>query len=482
MTKFKVCSRTLVIVLLTASSAFADGAVAQMTGGVHEKNLQPDNMELHLTGVKQSEDTVDIVGSDGVVGQNGDIGMEERDYVFLFGNVHRDTAVLRVLVQNAPDYFNAPDMPRFAIVGKERKFYLGIGGFVKASVSYDLGDPIENPLSFVTSAIPMDNLPGNSSLVQMSAGASNLFFNFIALPHTKNQIGAYVNFAFSGNGANYGFSLKSAYFTYKGFSLGYKTSLFTDGAASAPTVDQQGPNAMTFVFNTVLNYQYAFNSHWKVGLGLELPVVDATYNATTYVVNQRIPDIPFYVQYSWADGEAWLRLSGLIRNMYYRDKATSATVDEVGYGIKLSSATPLRHNLKLFSQCVYGKGIGSYIQDLQGLGLDMVPVSENGRLEGVTSWASYVGLQWKISPKFSSAIIYSMVESYLPKNSADAVEQNEFMPSTTYKNAKYVVSNLFYNITPSVQAGVEYLWGSRENIDGISRHDTRLQTAVRVNF
>ena len=71
MTKFKVCSRTLVIVLLTASSAFADGAVAQMTGGVHEKNLQPDNMELHLTGVKQSEDTVDIVGSDGVVGLDG---------------------------------------------------------------------------------------------------------------------------------------------------------------------------------------------------------------------------------------------------------------------------------------------------------------------------------------------------------------------------------------------------------------------------
>ena len=78
--------------------------------------------------------------------------------------------------------------------------------------------------------------------------------------------------------------------------------------------------------------------------------------------------------------------------------------------------------------------------------------------------------------------MYSMVESYLPKNSTDAVEQNEFMPTTTYKNAKYAVANMFYNITPSVQAGVEYLWGSRENIDGISRHDTRLQTAVRVNF
>lgn len=443
----KMCIRTLAIIALAASSVFADDAFGQVARSAQQtKNAQQD-----VT-----------------------VGAEEKDYVFLFGNVHRDTAVLRVLIQNAPDYFNAPDMPRFAIIGKERKFYLGIGGYAKASISYDFANPITNPLCFVTSSIPMENMPGNGALVQMNAGASNLFFNFIALPHTKNQIGAYINFDFSGNNADYGFSLKSAYLTYKGFTLGFKPSLFTDGAACAPTVDQQGPNAMTFVFNTVLNYQYAFNSHWKVGAGLEMPVVNATYNEYSYQVNQRIPDIPFYGQFSYKDGTAWIRLSGLIRNMYYRDDIDGSTEDVLGYGVKLSGTTPIGRQLKLFYQTVYGKGLGSYIQDLQGLGLDMAPKDtvQSGSLESVEALGSYTGLMWQISPKFCTSATFSEVECFLPNS----------VVSSTYKRGIYVVANVFYNITPSVQAGMEYLWGSRENVNGETHHNTRLQTAVRVNF
>ena len=472
----KMCIRTLAIIALAASSAFADDAFCQ----VARNNAAQAQSAKQTTSVAQAKVTVD-----GVV----DAGADEKDYVFLFGNVHRDTAVLRVLIQNAPDYFNAPDMPRFAIIGKERKFYLGIGGYAKASISYDFTNPITNPLCFVTSSIPMENMPGNGALVQMSAGSSNLFFNFIALPHTKNQIGAYINFDFSGNNANYGFSLKSAYLTYKGFTLGFKPSLFTDGAACAPTVDQQGPNAMTFLFNTVLNYQYAFNSHWKVGVGLEMPVVNATYNEYSYQVNQRIPDIPFYGQFSYKEGKAWIRLSGLIRNMYYRNDVDGSTEDVFGYGVKLSGTTPIGRKVKLFYQTVYGKGLGSYIQDLQGLGLDMAPEDirqqsgssdstfdgdpvPDGSLESVEALGSYTGLMWQISPKFFTSATFSEVECFLP---------NSVVPST-YKRGIYVVSNVFYNITPSVQAGVEYLWGSRENVNGETHHNTRLQTAVRVNF
>lgn len=563
----KMCIRTLAIIALAASSALADDAFGQVAGSTR--------MAGNAGQAKSAQQGV--VTIDGIVGEDGTIGMEEKDYVFLFGNVHRDTAVLRVLIQNAPDYFNAPDMPRFAIIGKERKFYLGIGGFAKASISYDFANPITNPLCFVTSSIPMENIPGNGALVQMNAGASNLFFNFIALPHTKNQIGAYINFDFSGNNANYGFSLKSAYLTYKGFTLGFKPSLFTDGAASAPTVDQQGPNAMTFLFNTVLNYQYAFNDHWKVGVGLEMPVVNATYNNYSYQVNQRVPDIPFYGQFSYKEGKAWIRLSGLIRNMYYRNVSEGSTEDVFGYGIKLSGTTLIGRKVKLFYQTVYGKGLGSYIQDLQGLGLDMVPAGyggsgntsdnsvsgpvsgdgglnnslELGTLESVEALGSYTGVMWQISPKFFTSATFSEVECFYPKAANDGSTAQPvavtapaagtygggtyssgtyggntyssgtsgggtiiaFGPATapytkatannpamanyaaqsdavtkkmqsapTYKRSKYFVANLFYNITPSVQAGVEYLWGSREDTDGTTHHNTRLQTAVRVNF
>ncbi len=428
-------------------------------------------------------------------GKATNMNNDGKDYVFLFGNVHKDTAVIKVLYENAPKYFNAPDMPRFAIIGKDRRFYLGIGGYVKGSLSYDLGNPIESPIYFAPGSIPMDNPAGNGALVQFSAATSNLFFNFIALPHTKNKIGAYVNFNFSGTPNSYGFSLRAAYITYRNFIVGYNTSIFTDGAASAPTIDQQGPNAMTFVFNTVIDYQYTINKNWSFGVGLEMPSVSATYNNYNYAVNQRIPDIPAYIQYRWAKGNGWARLSGLFRNMYYRNEVDDRTAYNVGWAVKLSGAVPVCPKLTMFYQGVYGEGVGSYIQDMQGAGLDMVPVAGKnggdtapvscyGKLKNVEAWGMYVGLQCQITPKLLASTTFSMVKSYLPDSGSNtfSADNNSFMSGNTYKSSKYIVSNMFYSITPSVTTGIEYLWGSRDNVDGAFRQDTRLQTAVRVNF
>ncbi len=388
----------------------------------------------------------------------------------------RDTLVLKVLEENAPKYFNAPGMPRFSVIGKDQEFYLGIGGYIRGTLSYDLGNPIGSPVYFVTSAIPMDNPAGNKELFQMSAASSNLFFNFVALPQTKNKVGAYIDFGFGEGLDGYGFSLKSAYLTYRNLIVGYNTSLFTDGAAAAQTIDQQGPNAMTFLFNTVIDYQVALNRHWKLGAGVEMPAVNATYNNDTRKVNQRLPDVPFYVQYSWKDGKGWLRFSGLLRNMYYYNDVAGKVGYEPGIGFKLSGASPFGKKFTLFSQSVYGRGIASYVQDLQGLGMDLVPLADgSGKMEGVDVVGSYIGLQYVINEKLSTSATFSEVKCFLPDNAAD-------LGDGTYKNAIYFVSNVIYRISPVLSTGVEYLWGSRRNADDTFKQDTRLQMSLRVNF
>ena len=386
----------------------------------------------------------------------------------------QDTLVLKVLEENAPKYFNAPGMPRFSVIGKDQEFYLGIGGYIRGSVSYDMGNPIESPIYFVTSAIPMDNGPGNSGLFQMSAASSNIFFNFVALPQTENKVGAYVDFGFGDGMNSYGFSLKAAYLTYRNWTVGYSTSLFTDGAAAAQTIDQQGPNAMTFLFNTVIDYQIALNKHWKLGIGAEYPSVNATYGTTGAEVNQRVPDIPFYVQYSWKEGKGWLRLSGLLRNMGYYNQIAGKRENEAGIGIKLSGASPIGKRFVLYSQSVYGKGIASYVQDLQGLGVDMVPVT-GGSLEGVDVVGSYIGLQYMINSKLSASATFSEVKCFYPDNVA-------VIDGSGYKQATYLVTNLIYKISPVLSTGVEYLYGSRVNRDETSKHNNRVQMSLRVNF
>lgn len=388
----------------------------------------------------------------------------------------QDTVVLKVLEENAPKYFNAPGMPRFSVIGKEREFYLGIGGYIRGSLSYDFGNPIESPIYFITSAIPMDSNPGNSSLVQMSAASSNMFFNFVALPHTQDKVGAYVDFGYAEGLGNYGFSLKAAYITYRNFTVGYTTSLFTDGAAAAQTIDQQGPNAMTFLFNTVIDWQKRFGEHWKVGAGLEMPSVNATYGPRCYGVNQRMPDIPFYVQYGWKEGKGWLRLSGIVRNMQYHNEVLGKNASQTGIALKLSGVSPLSKRLNLYSQSVFGKGIASYVQDLQGLGLDMVPVdATSGRMEAVEVVGSYLGLQYMVSEKLSASATFSEVKCFMPKGYED-------VDGRTYKEAVYFVGNVIYKVSPVLTTGVEYLWGSRKDRDDVFHHNNRIQASIRVNF
>lgn len=147
--------------------------------------------------------------------------------------------VYETFVENAPKAYNIPGAPRFAIVGKDRKFYLGIGGTVKATVSYDWGNPIDNPFDFTTSAIPMSQRPGDGGKVQFSAATSSLYINFVALPGDDNQIGAYFNANLTGNNY-YAFDLQYAYIKYRGITAGYSYSLFSDMAAAPPSIDNEG--------------------------------------------------------------------------------------------------------------------------------------------------------------------------------------------------------------------------------------------------
>ena len=388
----------------------------------------------------------------------------------------KDTIVLKVLEENAPKYFNAPGMPRFSVIGNQREFYLGVGGYIRGSMSFDWGNPIESPIYFIPNAIPMGDTPGNSSLFQMSAASSNMFFNFVALPHTENKVGAYIDFGFAEGLGDYGFSLKAAYLTYRNLVVGYTTSLFTDGQAAAQTIDQQGPNAMTFLFNTVIDYQQQIGKHWKIGAGLEMPSVNATYGAKNMAVSQRMPDIPLYVQFSWKEGKGWIRLSGLFRDMQYYNMASGTTSSQAGMAVKLSSVGPLSKRLTLYSQSVFGTGIGSYVQDLQGLGLDLVPVDgASGRMRPVEVVGSYLGLQYQISDVLSTSATFSEVKCFMPDGYED-------MNGETYKEAAYFVCNLIYQVSPVLTTGIEYLWGSRKDRNEQMHHNNRLQASLRVNF
>lgn len=386
------------------------------------------------------------------------------------------TKVYEIFEDNAPKTFNIPGAPRFAIEGKDGKFYLGIGGTVKTTVSYDWGNPIDNGYDFTTSAIPMQQAKGNGGLLQFSAATSGLFVNFVALPGTKNQVGAYFNFNLTGNGNNYGFNLFYAYVKYRGFTVGYDFSLFSDMGACPPSIDNEGPNALTAIPKGVVDYRHTFNKHWSAGIGAEMPIASATTGKGTASVSQRVPDIPAYVQYSWGGGKSWLRASGMIRNMMYRDAVAGRNLDCVGWGVKLSGSASLGPVVTAYYQGAYGRGLTSYFQDLYEGGLDMVP-DGNGRLRNVEAWGAYLGLQYNISSTVCATTTYSHLRTYAPYYAEGETPWGE-----QYKYGQYALANIIWNITPQISTGLEYIYGRRVNMDGTSRHDNRIQTMLQVSF
>lgn len=393
------------------------------------------------------------------------------------GDTVNEETVYNVFVDNAPKAYNVPGAPRFAIVGKDKKFYLGIGGQVKATVSYDFGHPIDNGYDFTTSAIPMTIKKGNEGLVQFNAATSGLFINFAALPGTKDQIGVYLNANFT-NGTNYGFSLQYAYLKYRGITAGYNYSLFSDMAAAPPSIDNEGPPGFTAIPKGVVDYIYNLDTHWSFGAGIEMPILSGTNGTESYTVSQRVPDIPVYVQYSWGGGASWLRASGIIRNMLYRDVVADKNRNNVGWGVKLSGSASLCPLVTAYYQAAYGHGITSYFQDLYEGGLDMVPdAATPGKMSTVKAWGGYIGLQYNLSKNVFATTTYSHLRNYASQYDGGATPWGE-----QYKYAQYALANVMWRINSVVQTGIEYIYGRRVDQSGAQAHDSRIQTMLQISF
>lgn len=388
--------------------------------------------------------------------------------------------VYNILHQNAPHLYNIPDVPRFALLGKESKYYMGLGVNIKAVGVFDFGSPISNPYEFIPASIPVSSAPGNGAQFKFSGQQSNIYLNAVALPGTPNQLGAYVSINFVN--PNYAPSLNHAYLKYRDFTAGYTFSIFSDAAATPVTIDYQGMNAFTGMIHGMVAYEKTFGKKkgWTAGVGLDMPANSYTLTDKTASVNQRVPDIPFYIQKNWANGNGWLRASAIVRNLYYRNLAAGRNVDKIGWGVKMSGSTPVTSRLTAYWQGVYGKGVASYIQDLGATGMDLMPdPSDPARLDPVKVWGAYGALQYNFSKNVFGTLGYSQVRTYAHQY---PVADGSNPWKNGYKYAQYVVANVIWNVNSIVQVGAEYLYGRRVDYGDTQAHDNRLEAMLQVSF
>lgn len=415
------------------------------------------------------------------------VGQESTTFI----NTVDSPEVFVIMQENAPQNPSIKDVSRFTLVGKDSKFYLGMGANVKMIGDFDWGSPLSNPNIFAPADIPFDADKGNRSQTLFSIGQSNLYWNFVALPGSKNQIGLFFDINFLGNSSKPEIAIHHAYLKYRGFTAGYIVSTFTDIKADPVAIDFAGPNAITFIRHPNIYYTCHFGKDkmWSAQLGLDMPlaeendftygrkIVAFTHGASTKFVHQRMPDIPLFIQRDWAGHKGWFRASAIFRDLQYRSLAPNDVKNksDLGWGVKVSGKTPIAGGLSFTWQGVYGKGVASYIQDLTSEGLDLVPVKGvEGKLQTVKTWGAYGTLQYDFGKYCLWNFTYSQVRAYAPDFGNGWGDM--------YKYGQYVTSNLIFNVSSFAQVGVEYLWGRRMNYSGVQAHDNRLMLMLNVSI
>ncbi len=389
--------------------------------------------------------------------------------------VNNDTVdIMRVekhLKENAPQAPNDNGLPRFAIVGKDHKFYVGIGAQFLGEAVFDFGDNMPSNTLFTPSSITPASA-GNRGSFGFGWQSSSVYLNIVALPGTDNQVGLFFKGNFMGN--NNSFNCFHFYAKYRGLTAGYTTSIFSDGAAEPMTIDFEGPNGYPFITLFNASWTQKFTKNFSGAIGIDAPSASFTTGNQATSVSQRIPAIPLYLQYAWDGGASHIRLSGLLRPMQYRNGVKAENSTLMGGGVQLSGMTKVVGPLSLSYNAAYGAGIGTYLQDDNGLGLDAVATTTAGKLEMVKSMGVTAGLNYVITPKLSCNAVYSHLTNWLPDKAV--------VDGTQYRYGDYVVGNIIYTINPYVSAGLEYDYGLRKSFNGQSLHTNRLQLQLAVTF
>lgn len=378
--------------------------------------------------------------------------------------------IIRILNETQLPYFHDPQAPRFLLMDKKGKFALGIGGYVRATASYDFGGIVDNR-DFVTADIPWHSKVRNQ--FQMDASTASIFLKLVGHTDLLGDFIVYTAGNFRGNGST--FQLRNAYMTFRNITVGYTYGGFMDVGAVPTTIDFQGPDGATFYRATQLAYSFHGIKNVRINAAIEVPEVNGSTNDNLSIAQQRMPDFTASLQYNWRHN-SHLRLAGIVRSMTYLSKEPDKVSSVSGYGIQASTTFGFLDNWRFYGQATYGRGIAQYLNDIGNLNADIVPDPEQkGKMMALPMMGWYAGLQYNISPKLFVSGTYSMSRLYA---------ENGYPNNTPemYRYGQYLVANAIWNVTPNMQAGVEYLRGWRTDFDRDTRHANRVNLLVQYSF
>ena len=402
--------------------------------------------------------------------------------------------ISEILEHSRPHEANSIPTPKFALKSDNNNFIMTIGGQLNIIAGGDIGNNLYSQpgagISFVTNAIPVPATAGKKGDFYINPLNGFVDMQIVGFANTSNELTGY--FKVGTNGINTSLVLQRAYLTWRGFTGGMKLTLFQDDyACQPPTIDPEGPSGCISNVAYELSYKSKSYNGFRFAIGMDIPTfyssngyyrgkdyprLDNTLVSTTDY-DQIVPDIPAWVEYSFSQWNR-IRLSGIYRNFRYKDKISNTTRNATGWGAMLSGNIQPASQWILYYQAAYGKGIGSYLQDIAGHPYSFIPSDDDpGRMSASPMLGANIGVTFNATKKLQFNAMFSESRIWGVADYANAGTTAD-----NYKYALYGAVNCFYNINSFLQVGLEYLYGHRQTWDMGGANDNRIQTQLSFSF
>ncbi|MDO5396193.1 MAG: hypothetical protein Q4F07_09575 [Bacteroidales bacterium] len=403
--------------------------------------------------------------------------------------------VASILKHSRPVEAKSVPVPRFVVKSANNNFIMAIGGTITPILGYDIGNNLYKQdnagISFVTSAIPVPAQKGKKGDFYINPINGSVDLQIVGLANTKNEITGYIKVGT--NGISSDIVLQRAYVTWRNFTAGMKLTLMQDAyACQPPTIDPEGPSGCVsnvayeigYTSPSYKGFRYAvaidmptYYSSNGVYRGKDFPVYDGQQVTDYGDAEQLIPDVPAWVEYSFSQWNR-IRFTGILRNFAYRDLVANKTRHMAGWGVMLSGNASPSNKLIFYYQLAYGHGIGNYLQDIAGKPISFVPKDgDPGRMSASPMMGANIGVTYNVNSRLQFNAMFSESRIWNVGEYCNALDESQ-----NYKYALYGAVNCFYNITPYLQWGIEYLWGRRQTWNIGGANDSRIQTQIAFSF
>jgi len=353
------------------------------------------------------------------------------------------------------------------------------GGRIRAAAVFTLQD-LGSDDRFLTNSIPVeptDNAAGKGARTTFTANTSR--FNFeMRTPTGAGQLRTFIEGDFFGSDSDenrINFRLRHAYAQFHGLIVGQTWSTFSDPAADHQDLDFEGINGENVIRQAQIRYTFSVRDNLNLAFALETPKVSITGGQGVNVV----PDIVARTVWSFRE-IGHLQAAVVFREIRGEpDTGTTGAQSATAWGASLSGVVPFHiKKLKLTDRFIFqlnvGEGNARYINDLNSLGGQDAffnPVSGELKPLPATGWYFDYEHQWKEwerarTMRLRSSFIWSFVQ----------VDNLDFQLGSAYRKTSRYSVNLVFSPTPRIDCGLEYIYGTRENLDGLQG------TADQVQF